>query len=902
MRDSRSSAIRIATFCAVLACTIGGSVLWNTLTATPQAPAHLATEPRALAGTPGLEGAMTAGMALPPPAVTDMPWRASAEMSCGERLQAQFNCTEVACADQVQGFINYLELRECTMPAMPGLYWVLLIVWVIFLLYLLGDTADEYFCAVLETFVQVLHITPNLAGVTLLSFGNGAPDVFASLAAFIGGVGDVGLAAILGAGVFVTTVVVGAVALNSYAQVDRRPFLRDVGFYIVAVVYLMIAFIDNTVTLLEALGLVVVYVVFVVVVVIGRRVYQSQKAAKLANSRMYSPTKQLRAGASLNAGSALLAEYEQEHDSAIAPLLSADMLAPLPPAGHASTSSSRTPASRAGSIEVPQWKAPSPPTARGAGSVPAQQASLPKERTMSAQARGRAYSDEWHRAMTDREAQFISRAAGSAPVAQDEESGVRQAQEPGRAGPSAGTPAGGAEQTSASGTPSMRSQRRPARRASHRYGQGANFAALAAAHSGSQRSDLGREPSAPRAPAPAPTREAPSAIEQSLNHSMFRAHMRLAARVMRHADWEEDESRGIAEAMDHGYHNMAGALDTSAARSSAPRRKDVEAWRREFGLDRQDATTVQAALPDKPSQVQRMLDALNVVLAYVLLPSVLMRRVTVPVLELEEEEDEAQPADADKSGLLQALEEENASDTTYDWRFTAASPVLGFPLVLITAYNTIGAGTGAFVPVGNAAPWFSQALLSLILGIFAGGVLAWHLRKHHRTEPPTGALRVVLTTFAFFTSVSWIINVANEIVGVLQAAGELLGIPSAALALTVLAWGNSLGDLICDVSVARRGSPKMGLAAAYAGPMFNLLVGLGLSLAVGVLKQGSIELQQSPAANRISWACFSFLLVSLVSAFIVVPLTNFVITRPHGIALVVLYAAFVTTALYLGLS
>lgn len=176
-----------------------------------------------------------------------------------------------------------------------------------------GDTADAFFCPALDVIVEQLRMSPNLAGarcrspthaalgeaprrladpcwrggragVTFLAFGNGAPDAAASLAAFISGSGQVGVAAILGAGVFVTTVVVGAVGLVSPpdARLDRRPFFRDVGFYILAVLYLLFVFLDDHLTLAEALGFNVLYAIFAVVVVVGRRIYQSRKQARLA--------------------------------------------------------------------------------------------------------------------------------------------------------------------------------------------------------------------------------------------------------------------------------------------------------------------------------------------------------------------------------------------------------------------------------------------------------------------------------------------------------------------------------------------------------------------------------------------------------------------------------------------
>ena len=118
----------------------------------------------------------------------------------------------------------------------------------------------------------------------------------------------------------------------------------------------------------------------------------------------------------------------------------------------------------------------------------------------------------------------------------------------------------------------------------------------------------------------------------------------------------------------------------------------------------------------------------------------------------------------------------------------------------------------------------------------------------------------------------------------------------------MLAWGNSLGDLVADVSVARAGEPKMALAACYAGPLFNLLMGLGLSLSVGVLKSqdGVIDLQTGGRATYATvWTCFAFLLTSLCSAAVAVPLDGFRMRRWFGIYLFFLYAAFLATALAL---
>ena len=75
----------------------------------------------------------------------------------------------------------------------------------------------------------------NIAGITFLAFGNGAPDVFSSIASFTGSSeipGSIGMGALLGAGVFVTTVVVGSLALVAPLKLTASHFIRDIIFYL----------------------------------------------------------------------------------------------------------------------------------------------------------------------------------------------------------------------------------------------------------------------------------------------------------------------------------------------------------------------------------------------------------------------------------------------------------------------------------------------------------------------------------------------------------------------------------------------------------------------------------------------------------------------------------------------
>ena len=42
------------------------------------------------------------------------------------------------------------------------------------------------------------------------------------------------------------------------------------------------------------------------------------------------------------------------------------------------------------------------------------------------------------------------------------------------------------------------------------------------------------------------------------------------------------------------------------------------------------------------------------------------------------------------------------------------------------------------------------------------------------------------------------------------------------------------GDMIADVAMAKRGSPRMGFSAAFGGPLFNMLLGIGLPFTIQV--------------------------------------------------------------------
>ena len=59
--------------------------------------------------------------------------------------------------------------------------------------------------------------------------------------------------------------------------------------------------------------------------------------------------------------------------------------------------------------------------------------------------------------------------------------------------------------------------------------------------------------------------------------------------------------------------------------------------------------------------------------------------------------------------------------------------------------------------------------------------------------------------------------------------GFITQLPKALFGLTVLAWGNCLGDMTADVAMTKKGFGEMALTGTVAGPIFNILIGQGVS-------------------------------------------------------------------------
>lgn len=160
----------------------------------------------------------------------------------------------------------------------PIVSFVLLFLWLVVLLYMLGATAEDHFCPALSHIADTLRLSPDVAGITILAFGNGSPDVFSIFAAVQQGKFNIALNELTGSGSFVTMAVVSAIAFFSVARLNRYPFVRDASLYFGAQAFVFYVVYDGKITLAESIGLLVYYFLYVALVVVVQAVLKRRAA------------------------------------------------------------------------------------------------------------------------------------------------------------------------------------------------------------------------------------------------------------------------------------------------------------------------------------------------------------------------------------------------------------------------------------------------------------------------------------------------------------------------------------------------------------------------------------------------------------------------------------------------
>jgi len=138
--------------------------------------------------------------------------------------------------------------------------------------YLLAKICDEYFVKSLDIFAKKLKLSEDVAGATFMAIGSSAPEFFTAVIAIMKvGSEQVGAGTIVGSAIFNILVIVGASAVVATSFLSWKPVIRDMLFYIAAIVVLLFTFSDGRITFFESIIYLVSYAIYILVLVNWRR-------------------------------------------------------------------------------------------------------------------------------------------------------------------------------------------------------------------------------------------------------------------------------------------------------------------------------------------------------------------------------------------------------------------------------------------------------------------------------------------------------------------------------------------------------------------------------------------------------------------------------------------------------
>lgn len=141
---------------------------------------------------------------------------------------------------------------------------------------------------------------------------------------------------------------------------------------------------------------------------------------------------------------------------------------------------------------------------------------------------------------------------------------------------------------------------------------------------------------------------------------------------------------------------------------------------------------------------------------------------------------------------------------------------------------------------------------------------------------------------AFLVSIAIIVGISYLLVNMAVTFANALSVPPILVALTILAAGSSVPDLIASVLVSREGRGDMAVANAVGSNIFDITVGLGLPwLLVLLFRPGAIEVGSSSLFES------ALILGGTVVLLVIFLFSGRRLSRLEGGILMLVYAAYV---------
>jgi len=233
------------------------------------------------------------------------------------------------------------------------------------------------------------------------------------------------------------------------------------------------------------------------------------------------------------------------------------------------------------------------------------------------------------------------------------------------------------------------------------------------------------------------------------------------------------------------------------------------------------------------------------------------------------------------------------------------------PVIRDLSFYFIAVGLLVWFLLDRQFTWSEALILLGLYFVYILGVVYWRRIFTYKDEifinkgkgPPTGKGFIsyfdrFLACFfpppnryylVFFISIGIIAGLSWILVELAVLISVRLNIPEAIIALTVIAIGTSVPDMISSVIVAKQGRGDMAVSNAIGSNIFDVLVGLGLPFIVSILVYG-IPIDVS-ANNLLPSTVILF--SSVVLLFVMLIVSKWRMGKISGLLLLALYLFYI---------
>ncbi|KAL2821034.1 Sodium/calcium exchanger protein-domain-containing protein [Aspergillus granulosus] len=887
------------------------------------------------------------------------------------------------CLDHEDGFFSYLQFYYCSLADAKPLAFIVIVLWLSLLFSTIGIAASDFLCIDLSMLASFLGLSESLTGVTFLAFGNGSPDVFSTFAAMRSNSGSLAIGELIGAAGFITSVVAGSMALVRPFKVARRSFVRDVGYFVIAISFSMYLLADGHLHVWEAATMVGLYCFYVVLVVMWHwylvRRRREQERNMAARAHFHIPDNQ-----------ELDIEEVEDDDPGVA---------------SESTSLLRGATSEdfnaLESADVPSWKDADEdddtrnrhlaeirdnmriyrPTRRRNTINPIRPSlvgALEFQSVLSSLQRSRShrrnhsinlerYSDvpesaRDHRSQPDNISisshpqSGRSRANNLLSPEYGTTSRIRAVSANDAMGLRLDTnflaPDGTAQPQLTISRPSIDEGSSTTPTFEAHYGTDLTQSPLSSPYSSRSPSPSHRQDSSLQTStllAPPDTFHSPNYLDTAAHsHS---PQLVVSPRGTKYPAGGPQDSLTSPISPFPPFHDQTRSPSPRppSIRLSGPSSPTESLLFHESILDRNSRRSTMDWWPRSRSVLQPIIATLfptldgwqsktiwEKFLGIVAAPSVFLLTITLPVVDpsppepddvpvtvtyahdsasptpivrLPEDSPILQPQNAEAvdngnkiqpdqgrqryDSELPAIQEpiDSATQTTREWSLWLVY------LQLFTGPQFVALITWSAIDDDLTGRTFLfLSLCGVLFSVICLGALLVSIRQARGSlRQPPNLWRPILALLGFVVAIFWIATIATEVVNLLKTLGVILNISDSLLGLTVFAVGNSLGDLVANITVARLGFPVMALSACFGGPMLNILLGIGLGGLYMTLHSkksqtmATADITYDIAVSKVLIISGATLLATLVGLLIVIPWNNWRMDRKIGCGLIVLW-------------